>query len=98
LETGDIKAAVAVERAITSSLELVARLVGQFVTRHESVHTLLTPSYLRLRQALAEALRDYPDAAKAVADKLCALEVEAATEFQDRAQRGAPLLLEAAPA
>lgn len=85
LELGDVKAATGVERAICSNLELVSRLLGQLVTRHEVRHSsvLLSPDYLRLRSVLIEALHPYPDAARAVGAALHALEAGAATDITE---------------
>jgi hypothetical protein len=86
LEMGDIRSAVAVERAITSNLELVAKLLGQLVQHHDVRHTsiLLTPDYLALRSALVATLRPYPEAAQAVGRALHDLESQAATEIAKR--------------
>ncbi len=48
--------------AITSNLELVGKLLGTLVQRHDVRHTsiLVSPDYLRLRSALIEAMRPYP--------------------------------------
>jgi len=94
LEMGDIRSAVAVERAITSNLELVAKLLGQLVQHHDVRHTsiLLTPDYLALRSALVAALRPYPEAAQAVGRALHDLESQAATEIAKR-----PLAIGAPP-
>jgi hypothetical protein len=85
-----------IEHSICRSLELTARLVGELAIRHEhvAVNFLITPSYLRLRQALMSVLRKYPDAAAGVARELGALELEAAEEIK---QAKHPPLLEAAP-
>jgi hypothetical protein len=47
-EAGELHAATAVERAITSSLELTGRLLGQLVTHHQVTHTsiLLSSDYI----------------------------------------------------
>ncbi len=94
LELADVVHAIAAERAITSNLELVSRLLGQLVQRHDVRHRsiLVLPDYLRLRQALIEALRPFPDAARAVGRALHTIEAEAATENAKR-----PLVIEARP-
>jgi hypothetical protein len=89
--------AVSAENAILSNLALVAKLLGQLVTRHEVRHTslLISPDYIKLRQTITEALRDFPDAARAVAASLNALEVEAGEAMQAATPR--PRLIEAKP-
>jgi hypothetical protein len=83
LELGDIKAAVAVENAITTNLTLVAKLLGQLVQHHEVRRTsiLISADYLQLRSALLKALRPYPEAARAVGHALHALESAAAEDI-----------------
>lgn len=95
-EQGAVNAATGVERAITGSLELTSRLLGMIVTHHDVRHTsiLVSTDYLRLRQAIMEALRPFPDAARAVSAALAVLETEAAKDITDAKQ---PLLLEASP-
>ncbi len=94
LEFGNIQGGVSAERAITSNLELVGKLLGQLVTRHEvrSTSILISPDYIRLRQAIIAALKPHPDAARAVGRALHELETEAATEISASKR---PLLLEA---
>ena len=94
LEIGDLGRCVSAERAITENLNLVAKLLGQFVQHHEVRHTslLITADYIRLRQAIVAALRPFPEAAKAVGTALAQLETEAAETIS---QSKKPLLLEA---
>jgi hypothetical protein len=93
---GELHAAVAVERAVTANLELVSRLLGQLVTHHQVTHTsvLLTPDYIKLRHTIINALKPYPDAARAVGAALAVLEQEAAEDIK---QAKTPLLLESNP-
>lgn len=88
--------AISAENAIQSNLSLVAKLLGQLVTRHEVKHTslLISPDYIKLRQAITVALLDFPDAARAVAAALHALEDEAGEAMKAGASK--PLLIEAA--
>jgi hypothetical protein len=97
LELGNAGGAIAAERAITSNLELVAKLLGQLVQHHEvrSTSILISADYLQLRSTLLQALRPFPAAAKAVGIALHELEASAA---KDITERKAPLVLEAAPA
>jgi len=51
IELGDPRLAIMAEGRITANLELVAKLLGQSIQRHETTHTsiLLSPDYIRLR-------------------------------------------------
>jgi hypothetical protein len=95
-ELGDVKAAVACERAITSNLELVGKLLGQLVQRHEvrSTSVLISADYLEVRAALVKALQPFPEAARAVAAALHQLESKAASDITN-ARR--PNMIEAKP-
>jgi hypothetical protein len=92
LEFQDIKAAVSVEAAIGANLSLAAKLLGQLVSVHDHRHTslLLTPDYLRLREVLVTTLRAFPEAGRAVAAALHAIESEAAADITSRAARPKP--------
>lgn len=83
MDIGDVRAAVAVERAITSNLELVARLLGQLVQHHEvrSTSILISADYISLRHAIIAALKPYPEASRAVGAALARLEQAAAKEI-----------------
>jgi hypothetical protein len=93
LELGDLRAAVAVERAILANLELVGRLLQQLVTVHEvrSTSILISADYLSLRSAILRALRPHPEAARAVGQALAELEQQAA---KDIAEAKTPLVIE----
>jgi hypothetical protein len=98
LELGNGAIAIAAERAITGNLELVARLLGTLVQRHEVTRTsiLISADYLQLRQSIVTALRPFPDAAMAVGKALHDLEAQAAKTIAARAGSGkAPLVIEA---
>jgi hypothetical protein len=66
------------------------------VTRHEvrSTSILVSADYITLRQAIVQALRPFPEAARAVGNALHALESRAAEEIKADAAKGRPLLLE----
>lgn len=87
LESGDVHTMVKAEAAIGANIALGAKLTGQLVQLHDVRHTsiLLTPDYLRLRQALIEALRAFPEAARAVGAALHGLEADAAKDVTDAA-------------
>ena len=93
-ELGNASGAIAAERAITSNLELVAKLLGTIVQRHEVTRTsiLISADYLELRQAIVAALRPFPEAARAVGSALHGIEINAA---QDITEHRRPLVLQA---
>ena len=95
-ELGDVRSAVACER-ITSNLELVGKLLGQLVQRHEvrSTSVLISADYLEVRAALVRALQPFPEAARAVAAALHQLESKAAADITAASMR--PLMIEAKP-
>jgi hypothetical protein len=104
MEWGDVKGSVAAENAIASNYTLVAKLLGQLIQVHDVRHTnlLVSPDYLRLRGALVDALRPFPEAARAVGAALHRLESDAATDITAAASKGRarpePVLIEHAPA
>jgi hypothetical protein len=83
-EAKNYQAAVAAERAVTNSLDLLSRVLGLIITKHEvkSTALLISPDYLALRGCLIEALRPYPDAARAVGIALRSLEDKAAADIR----------------
>lgn len=95
-QLGDVRGCVAAEGAITSNLQLVAKLLGQLVQHHDVRHTslLISPDYLRLRQTLVEALRPYPEAARAVGAALHRLESEAADDITSGSRKPVALVIE----
>jgi hypothetical protein len=99
MELSDLGRCISAERAITENLSLVAKLLGQLVTHHEVRHTslLISPDYIRLRQAIVQALMAFPDAARAVSAALHRLESEAAKDITENAKRGKPLLIDSRP-
>jgi hypothetical protein len=100
VDYGDVKAAVSAEGAITANLALVGKLLGMIVQRHDvrSTSLLVSPDYLKLRSALVDALRPYPEAGRAVGAALHRLESEAAKDITVAANKGrVPLLIEHVP-
>lgn len=97
---GDLAAATSAEKAMTQSLSLTARLLGQLVSisEHRSTHLLTSADYVRMRHALTAALRPFPEAARAVAQALARLETDAAGEILERAGKASPVLIEHQPA
>jgi len=96
---GDVKAAISAESAITANLTLTAKLLGQLVQHHQVTHAslLVSPDYLRLREALVLALRPFPEAARAVGAALHRLESEAAKDITSTGKGTAPALIEHQP-
>jgi hypothetical protein len=95
-ELGDVRSAVACERAITSNLELVGKLLGQLVQHHEvrSTSVLISTDYIQLRSVLVNALQPFPEAARAVAVALHQLEAKAASDITANVTKR-PILIEA---
>ncbi len=76
VEFNDMNAEARAHHAINKNLELTARLLGDLDTGHKTVvnQLLVAPEYLALRHGLLQALRPYPDAARAVAAVLQEIE------------------------
>jgi hypothetical protein len=93
-EAGNHQAAIAAERAVTDNLDLLSKVLGLIITKHEvrSTSLLISPDYLALRHALVEALRPYPEAARAVGAALRLLEDKAADDIKAKANGGPPLI------
>jgi hypothetical protein len=66
-EAGELSAGIACERAVTQSLALTSRLLGMIVNRTETRSVLISADYLKLRQTIINALKPYPEAARASA-------------------------------
>jgi hypothetical protein len=80
-EAKELGAAIACERAITSSLETTSKLLGMLVTSTTATNVLISSDYFRLRSTIVAALRKHPEAARDVARALADLELEAANEI-----------------
>lgn len=93
LEKGETAQAVNCERAILQNLNFVARLLGQLVQVHEIKRTsiLISSDYLQLRSVITNALRPFPEAARAVSAALTQIETEAVQDIVEKR----PLLIEA---
>jgi hypothetical protein len=96
---GSVHGCVTTERAITSNLELVAKLLGQLIQHHEVRHTslLISPDYIKLRHAIISALKPHPEAAAAVSQALHRLESEAGEAITNAARNGRPPIIDARP-
>lgn len=70
---GDIRTALAGVREARGCLELFAELEGE-LDRRPTVNVLIAPEWLAVRAALLDALRAYPEARVAVAERLIAVE------------------------
>ena len=66
---GDHRTALAAIREVRSTIELLAKLLGE-LREGTNVNILITPEYQRLRGNVIEALEPYPDARLAVASAL----------------------------
>jgi hypothetical protein len=97
-EAGQYAAAIGAERAVTANLDLLSRVLGLIITKHQttSTHLLISPDYLALRAALVEALRPHPAAMADVAKALHALESKAAEDITAKAN-GKTLTIEHHP-
>jgi hypothetical protein len=94
-EAKQYQAAISAERGVTANLDLLSKVLGLIITKHEvrSTSLLISPDYLALRHALVEALRPYPDAMAAVGKALHELEAKAAADIRTKAN-GGPALIE----
>jgi hypothetical protein len=97
VDYADVRAAISAEGAITANLALVGKLLGMIVQRHDvrSTSILISSDYLQLRQAIVQALRPYPEAARAVGAALHHLEAQAAETIRAAAGKPAAVLIEA---
>ena len=66
---GDHRTALAAIREVRSTIELLARLLGE-LREGTNVNILISPEYQRLRGNVIDALAPYPDARLAVASAL----------------------------
>lgn len=72
-QTNDPGLALRAIDRIQRQVELQAKLLGELDERPQ-INVLVAPEWLTLRAAVLEALRPYPDARLAVAERLAALE------------------------
>jgi hypothetical protein len=88
-DAGDMKGAIRAEQVTLANLETVAKSVGQLISRSEVVQKsyLITPDYLRVRQILIEELRPFPEIASRVAERIAAIETEAAATIMAQQPR-----------
>lgn len=86
LQLGDTRAANGLERTYVANLELTGKLLGQLVQRHEvrSTSILVSADYLQLRHTVLSALAPFPEARRAVAVALHALEEQAKQEIEQK--------------
>jgi hypothetical protein len=91
-EAKNYQAAIGAERAVTANLDL--KVLGLIITKHEvrSTSLLISPDYLALRHALVEALRPFPEAARAVGAALRLLEDKAAADIKAKANGSMALI------
>jgi hypothetical protein len=93
-EAKNYQAAISAERGVTANLDLLSKVLGLIITKHEvrSTSLLISPDYLALRHALVEALRPFPDAMAAVGKALHELESKAAADIRAKANGGSALI------
>jgi hypothetical protein len=72
-ETGDLRTALMGVRELVRIVELTAKMVGELDDRPQ-VNVLLAPEWTAVRVALLAALRPFPEARVAVAERLATLE------------------------
>lgn len=95
-EFGNLTDTCRIEAGVIANLRLTAELLGQLTTHHQVTHAsvLVSPDYIRLRQAITAALRSHPLAARDVAAALARLEADAAREITASANGKVPVLIE----
>jgi hypothetical protein len=71
-KAGDIRTALAGIREARACLELLAEM-SQAIDRRPTLNLLVAPEWLAARSVLLDALRPYPEARTAVAERLVAL-------------------------
>ncbi len=76
---GDLRTALAGVSEARNCLELLAEMEGE-LDRRPVVNVLMMPEWVAIRAALLAALRPYPDARAAVAERVATLEGRAGTE------------------
>jgi hypothetical protein len=85
----DLSAVARISAQIHVNLELVAKLLGTLVQRHEVTRTsiLVSADYIALRATLVAALKPFPDAQRAVAQALHGIEADAAKVISEKQQQ-----------
>jgi hypothetical protein len=78
-EAGDGNMLARVAGQLHTNLDITARLVGSLSNGHTTINNvLIMPAYVELRVSLVNALRPFPEAARAVAETLHIIEHKAA--------------------
>lgn len=92
MEEGAVDQVARLSGVIHKNLDMVGRYLGLFASLSIStnVNVLLSEDYLRLRQALTEALRPFPEARRAVAETLHRMEGQVAAKMLAANPPGAP--------
>lgn len=73
VQANDLRTAVSAVGQARGNLELLGKLVGQ-LQQEGTVNLVVSPEWVQVRAALISALAPYPEAARAVAGRLAALE------------------------
>jgi hypothetical protein len=94
IEDGNAQAVATLAAGVHRNLEIVGKLVGELQqhSTRTTISVLVSPEYLQLRHALIKALAPYPEARRAVAEKLHEMESGAA------ARTPQPLMIGVTPA
>jgi hypothetical protein len=85
-EAGDSNMVCRVTGQLHQNLELTGKLLGDLGVGSVT-NVLVMPQYVELRVALVDALRPFPEAARAVATVLHGLEAKAAADIKAAAER-----------
>ncbi len=81
-EAGDGTMLARVAGQLHNNLEITGKLIGSLSSGHTSVtNVLVMPAYVDMRVSLVNALRPFPDAARAVAAVLHTIESKAADDI-----------------
>ena len=100
MEAGAVEPVIRLSNTIHKNIELTGRYLGLFTQHHVSsqVNIMISEDYLRLRQALTQALRPFPEARRAVAEELHRIEGQIAQKMLEQAGKpGEPMPRQPSP-
>jgi len=84
-EYGDVSMVTRVVGQLHQNLEITGKLLGDLGVGTQNVtNVLIMPAYVELRVAIVDALRGFPEAAKAVAATLHQIESKAAADVKPK--------------
>jgi hypothetical protein len=92
LDAGDTAKVAYIANVIHRNLEIVGRYLGEFAQHqiHTNINILVSAEYLEFRAALMQALAPFPEARRAVAVALHAIEAKAADPATAKVQTALP--------